>query len=300
MSVYNAERFLRESIESILTQSYSDFEFIIIDDGSTDSSREFISRYAELDARVIPLYRERKGLTKSLNEAIDRARGTFIARQDADDISLPHRLSATLDFLEANRSISAAGSWCEKIDESGRNIGRLETPVDHDQICWAMIGYTAIAHPSVVIRRECIMQYGSYDEEYIHAQDYEMWTRWIRLGARFANIPECLIEYRFSSSQISAQFATSQWNSALRGATIYINYLLSKSLKPKQVVGIRQLIAPSTIGRDAIYGVPVLLRLLRLPRFKLCMGSAEARFVLATKIAGPLIKRLIKHIVGYR
>ena len=129
MSVHNGARFLSNSIECILKQTLTDFEFIIIDDGSTNSSREIVSRYAALDMRIVWWSREQKGLTRSLNEALGRAAGAFIARQDADDISLPYRLQTMVDFLRANPSIAAAGSWCESIDDTGHVTWPIRSPL---------------------------------------------------------------------------------------------------------------------------------------------------------------------------
>ena len=190
MSVHNGAQFLSPSIESILKQTISDLEFIIVDDGSTDSSCEIIGQYAALDARIVWWHRDQRGLTKSLNEALGRARGAFIARQDADDVSLPHRLQTMMDFLTSNPSIAAAGSWCERIDFARQAMGTFNFPIDHVRISWGMIGGTCILHPSAVMRRECFARYGTYDEKYVYAQDYELWTRsdsiWCSAGERSA------------------------------------------------------------------------------------------------------------------
>jgi len=110
MSVYNAQKYLDEAIESILNQTYSNFEFIIINDGSTDKSLEIIENYAKKDSRIIVINRENKGLIYSLNEGIRKANGKYIARMDADDISLPQRLEKQVEFMEKNKNIGICGT----------------------------------------------------------------------------------------------------------------------------------------------------------------------------------------------
>lgn len=278
MSVHNGERFLRKSIESILSQTLSDFEFIIIDDGSTDRSGEIVDEYAASDARIVALHREQKGLTKSLNEALNSARGKYIARQDADDISLPRRLQTMVDFLDANPSIAVAGAWCGQIDEAGNEMWPLRFPPDHDRICWWMIGATSIIHPTAVMRHDCVKQFGVYDESYIYAQDHELWTRWIRLGARLANVPEILVKYRRSDSQVSNKYNIKQTESSAESTTKYVNFLLDDNLRRNEVLGVRQLLAWWPIEEDAVRAIPIVVRLLRVPRFRRSM-----RFALSTR-----------------
>jgi glycosyltransferase involved in cell wall biosynthesis len=278
MAVHNGERYLVDAVESILGQSFVDFEFIVIDDGSTDSTPDIIARYAREDMRFVPFRREKKGLTKSLNEAVRMARGKYIARHDADDIALSHRLSTTVEFLEANPSIAATGSWCETIDEEGASTGKIGNPVDPDQIAFAMAGYCAMIHPTMVIRRQAFADFGPYDEECSYAQDYELWTRWIRQGAKLTNVPEILVKYRRgAASQISRKHGIEQTNNAVQIASMYIDFLLSEPLPLKQVLGLRQLIGYSPIDSDAVGAVPALVRLLELPRFRSIASSSIRR-----------------------
>jgi len=283
MSVHNGARFLNEAVDSILQQTFTDFEFLIVDDGSVDSSPELLERYAALDKRIVLVRRERKGLTKSLNEGLALARGTFIARHDADDVALPHRLETMVRFMQANPSIAAAGSWCETINGEGRLLGRIEHPTDHDLIAWAMVGYNAIIHPTAVIRRRCVGLYGPYDEDYAYAQDYEFWTRWIRLGGKIANVPEILLKYRKSDDQITKKFSKHQSTNAIRGATAYITSIFPDQLKPEEVLGLRQLVNPFGVSADAVSAAPILPRLLALPRFAKVRKCSTIRRHLARK-----------------
>ena len=159
-------------------------------------------------------------------------------------------------------------------------------PVNHVQICWWMIGGTCIVHPSAVMRRECIVEYGSYDDEYIYAQDYELWTRWIRLGARLANVPETLLKYRISADQISTKYFEPQSKTAIEIAAVYINFLLSENLQSKEIVGVRQLFGWRSMDANAVCGIPILLRLMRLRRFRPWIYYAwSTRSTLAANIA---------------
>ena len=127
MSVYNGERYLRESVDSILNQTYTDFEFIIIDDGSTDSTQSIIEEYSAKDKRIITMQNnQRIHLTKSLNLGLKKARGVYIARQDADDISLPERLQTQITYMENNEDIGILGTSVELIDVKSKNIRTIK------------------------------------------------------------------------------------------------------------------------------------------------------------------------------
>jgi glycosyltransferase involved in cell wall biosynthesis len=279
MSVHNGEPFLCESIDSILGQTFANFEFIIVDDGSTDCSGEIIARYAKSDSRIVVISQRQKGPTKSLNAGIRRARGLWIARQDADDVSLPNRLQTMVDFLKLNPTVAAAGSWSEIMDETGRSLWTLKFPIGHERISWAMIGTTAIVHPSAVMKREAFVRYGVYNEDYTYAQDYELWTRWIRLGAKLANVPKVLVRYRTSANQISRKLFKDQSISSEQSAQVYINFIVGERLDPELIAGIRQLVGPWPINIAALEAIPWTRRLLRSQRFK-----RDLRFAISTRL----------------
>ncbi len=158
MSVYNGEKYLREAIDSILGQTFKDFEFLIIDDGSTDSSVEIIRSYADPRIRLIQ-NEENIGLSRSLNKGLKLARGEYIARMDADDISLPRRLAAQVGLLDKQPDIGLVGTSIQLIDCDGERMHVHRVPTTHAQILWALCFTTPLAHPSVVFRKviiECV------------------------------------------------------------------------------------------------------------------------------------------------
>jgi glycosyltransferase involved in cell wall biosynthesis len=202
MSVYNGKKYLREAIDSILGQTFTDFEFLIIDDGSTDSSADIIRSYS--DPRVRFIRNEKNmGLTRSLNKGIRLATGEYIARQDADDISLPERLEKQVRFLDQNKDVGLVGTYFFMINEAGKTIcvwNRLPEGIDLKKI---LLKGNPFGHGSVMFRAECIEKVGPYREEFKSVQDYDLWLR-ISEVYDVANIPEPLYKWRFHSKSISA------------------------------------------------------------------------------------------------
>jgi len=177
LSVYNSERFLKESIESILNQTYKDFEFIIINDGSTDRTKYILNQYKKHSKIKILENSTNIGLTKSLNKAISIAQGKFIARMDADDVSLPTRLEKQADFLEKNPKVGVVGSNYYEIDEKGKKIGEVILPSHDAQIRKVIFRFNPINHSTVMIRKKVFDELGLYNEHLRYAQDYELWFR---------------------------------------------------------------------------------------------------------------------------
>lgn len=203
MSVYNAGRYLREAVESVLAQTYGDIEFIIIDDGSTDDSPKVLREYARRDSRIRLTVRENKGLTVTLNEGLGMARGEFIARMDCDDVCLPDRLEKQVAYLRADPSIVCAGGHFELIDEKGRLLTRLRPPSDDESIQKLLLaGHTAICHPAAIMRREAVMKVGGYDPYFQTTQDLDLWLRLGEVG-RLGNVPEVVLKFRQHGGSIS-------------------------------------------------------------------------------------------------
>ncbi len=193
MPVYNADLFLRQAIDSILNQTYKHLEFIILDDGSTDNSCDIIESYSTKDKRIRAFYtKENRGIVYQLNKGISEARGRFIARMDADDISLPQRIEKQVSFLEQNSDISIVGSNVRFIVENRIFPRRSHLPLLDQEIKAYMLFFTPFYHPSVVLRIE-IFHHFRYSEATI--EDYALW---IKVLSKFnaANIEECLLIYR--------------------------------------------------------------------------------------------------------
>ncbi|HDL01964.1 MAG TPA: glycosyltransferase, partial [candidate division Zixibacteria bacterium] len=173
MSVYNDERYLSESVDSILNQTYKDFEFLIINDGSTDRSREILESYSDPRIRLVR-NDGNIGLTRSLNKGLALAMGEYIARMDADDISLPERLEKQVGFLDADSSVGVLGINSLLIDEDGNVLEKLQRPVTHDSIMAEMLTENRFVHSSVMLRKKLLKMSGYYDEKLDMAQDYEL------------------------------------------------------------------------------------------------------------------------------
>ena len=198
MSVYNGEPYLTEAIESILNQTYRDFEFIIINDGSSDTSWKIIERYAAEDLRIVPITQENIGLTKSLNKGIKLAKGKFFARQDADDLSQPTRLERQLPWLH-NRGydLCCSRTW---LLQQQRVSPRLSYWIPKGLL---MLKYNPFVHGTYLICSETLRQMGGYDERYRYAQDYELMTRWLTRGGRVKYLKDCLYQTRQLVSSVS-------------------------------------------------------------------------------------------------
>ncbi len=187
MSVFNSQTFLCECIRSILEQSYENFEFIIINDASTDRSKDIINNFT--DKRIIVIENiKRLGLTKSLNTGLKQSRGDYIARIDADDIANKDRLRVQIEYLQRNQDISILGSYVLLSTADG-NILKCLKPPEHDaDIRKILIWRNCMIHPSLMIRKKVFDLIGLYDENFIYSQDYDLCLRALH-NFKFTNIP---------------------------------------------------------------------------------------------------------------
>lgn len=199
MPVYNGELYLREAVDSILSQMFHQFEVLIIDDGSTDSTLDIIHSYK--DGRIRILKNDTNcGISMSLNLGIQNARGQYIARMDCDDVSRSDRLYKQVLFMEQHPEIGVCGSWVKTI---GGPLWSYYT--EPEQIKCQLLFANALAHPSVIMRRNVFENTGIYyDVSYNYAQDYKLWVE-LSKKVLFVNIPEVLVAYRLHSNQLSAQ-----------------------------------------------------------------------------------------------
>lgn len=201
MSVYNGEKYLREAVESILNQTLTDFEFIIINDGSTDNSTNIVQSYS--DKRIVFLQQENKGLAKSLNRGIIKGRGEYVARMDADDISHPERLERQIEFLENNPKHVLVGTNAIVIDENGCELFKSDLPSKDDELREAIridnperFYGSPFFHSSVMFRKKIAIEEGIYEEKVFHyIEDILLWIKLSKRGY-LANLSEYLLTYR--------------------------------------------------------------------------------------------------------
>lgn len=211
MSVFNNAPYLGLAIESILAQTVGDFEFLIVDDGSTDGSGAIIDAFAARDGRIRAIHQENRGLVASLNRLVNESRCELIARMDGDDIALPDRFEWQLAFLAANPDHGVVGTWTADIDKTGKPypLTGEDQPTDYATfLAWLETG-PLLCHPSVIMRRDLVQAVGGYHPAYKHCEDYDLWLR-LAERTRICSIPERLLLYRHTSSQVSSKHVVVQ------------------------------------------------------------------------------------------
>lgn len=201
LPVFNGEDHLAECIESVLYQSYTNFEFVIVDDASTDSTPQILKKYSNQDERIRVITNPvNQKQTISANTACKKSVGKYVARMDADDIALPKRFEKQFEFLEANPNVGMVGSWTDTISDNGKVIGNWKTSAEHNVLIWDLLFGASFAHSSVMIKKNSIKQVGFY--QLPQAEDYDLWSRISRI-ADVANIPEILQQKRVWSGQLA-------------------------------------------------------------------------------------------------
>ncbi|EFM11433.1 glycosyl transferase family 2 [Paenibacillus curdlanolyticus YK9] len=209
MPVYNGEKYLNQAIESILTQTYTDFELLIIDDASVDSSVELVRSYND---KRIKLVRNtvNMNLIATLNKGLKLANGEYIVRMDQDDISFPNRLKVQVEFMDLNKEVAISGSWIKTFGTKKSRV--IKPPTSYKDIKSNLIFGNCLAHPSVIMRKSSLDKFGlSYNQKFIHAEDYELWQR-ASLLVEVRNIPKVLLKYRINEQGISRVYNEIQLN----------------------------------------------------------------------------------------
>lgn len=226
MPVYNGEKYLKEAIISILNQTFINFEFIIVNDGSNDNSKNIILSFN--DNRIIYIENKKNlKLIKTLNKGLKLAKGKYIARMDADDISMPNRFQEQFDFMEKNKGIVLCGSYARKF---GIDRGTFLVPNTDKEIREAFVTHSPFIHPSVIIRSSAIKKNKIiYNEKYLHAEDYKFWLELLNVGEAY-NIKKVLLKYRTSKEQISNKYSKEQAYSSQKIRREFINNYLGQDI----------------------------------------------------------------------
>ena len=222
MSVYDGQNFLEEAMDSLLGQKFRNFEILVIDDGSEDSSWKILERYSQLDKRV-KLFRnnENIGLTKSLNFLLGKAKGEFIARMDADDISIQDRFLEEYKYLKKNKDIFLIGTGAYNINEKGLIFSQFEPLTTYEKIAKTLSWENCIYHPSIMFRNEGY----KYREKFVFSQDYDFYLVMLSIGKKMSNLEIPLLKYRINSSSISNKNREAQ-----QLLLIKLNYFISKEV----------------------------------------------------------------------
>jgi GT2 family glycosyltransferase len=200
MPNYNGETYLEESINSILNQTFKDFEFIIIDDGSIDNSVRIIKKYLKKDNRIKLLINKKNlGIIQSLNKGLKIAKGDYIARMDSDDISLPSRLEIEYQYLKKNKDIFLVGTSYQIINEEGKKLFDIQTFFPSELVRKKLLKKCIIAHPTVMFHNDGCWY---YRDKAIYCEDYDLWLRLLQKGKKMVILKEILLKYRVRKNSI--------------------------------------------------------------------------------------------------
>jgi glycosyltransferase involved in cell wall biosynthesis len=224
MPVYNSQKYLKESIDSMLNQSYTNFEFIIVNDGSTDNSVNIIEKYQKQDSRIVLINRkENLGIVHSLNEGLDIAKGKYIVRMDADDISAPNRIELQYKFMEDNPQVVVCGCYVKRFGEDDKLCSFY--PIEHKECIEYMKTNPPIPHPGAIVRTETVSSNNlRYSEEYPYCEDYKFWFELSKYG-ELANLNKTLLKYRVNKQQVSQKHAYTQANIARKvSKEVFLHY----------------------------------------------------------------------------
>jgi glycosyltransferase involved in cell wall biosynthesis len=223
MPVFNSESFLTDAIESILKQSYANFEFLIVNDGSTDNSLRILNEYKKKDKRIIIHNQENFGIERALNNGISISRGEYIFRMDSDDISTSDRIESQLKFMIAN-NIDVCGSWAKCFGSSNKII---KTNVFNKDIKTAMFFLSPFVHPTMAFKAY-VLREEKYSDTFSHAEDYYLWTRLAMKKIVFGNLPKICLYYRVHNNQVSSKERKIQESSTMKIRKLYYNSVSEK------------------------------------------------------------------------
>jgi len=229
MSVYNGEKHLKESIKSILNQSFNEFTFLIINDGSTDRTAEILESFQKTDSRIFVIQNvSKKGLAASLNIGIRASKSKYIIRMDADDVAIHTRMESQINYMEGLPEIGVCGSWVRPIGYGKKRTWKYRT--DDDGIKSNMVFGSPLCHPSVIIRRQVLEENGIFYNESLQAtQDYWLWAE-LEPYTKFKNINKVLLKYRVYNNSVSNQSR----EQTINAGKIRLNFLKELKIAPSR------------------------------------------------------------------
>lgn len=284
LPVYNGAAYIKAAIDSILAQSYSDFELIIINDGSNDESDAIIRAFT--DARISYFQQENRGLAATLNVAIDIAHGEFIARQDQDDISAANRLQVQVDFLRTNPAVGMVGSNAEIWVQGKKTDRLLEHPANDALIHFALLFDNPFVHSSVMIRRSVFGQIGGYSEDKSRQppEDYELWSR-IAREFSLANIPENLLAYCEVPNSMSRSGLNPFQDKLIKISSENIAWCTGRDVDAPEIV------AASRLAHGVYHGIP---REVRFRTIEALLGVSAKSISTKTNIPLNMLEQTLK------
>lgn len=289
LSVHNGERFLERTLESVLSQTFGDFEFLIVDDASTDETPGILEAYA--DPRIRRFRNAGNlGLTRSLNRGLDRARGGYIARIDADDLWKPEKLGRQVEWLDRHPGVTVLGTWTTEIDDEDRVVGAVRTCPLPDFLAWEMTHRSSLYHSTALMRREPVSAIGGYDDRVKFAQDHDLWTRIVMAGGRVALLPEPLVLYRRGDRQITARHTEEQLRFGIGVRSRYAEWWLGRPVPRERVEEMMRILGWSMFPVPPDPG-PALRLLLDLRRACREDASEEARAAIDRSLRRTVLRR---------
>lgn len=295
MAVYNGERYLRQAVDSILAQTWEDFEFIIVNDGSTDSTPEILESYT--DKRILVTHTPNQGLTRALSLGVKLARGEFLARMDADDISLPHRLALQKQYMDRYSSAVMVHGLVDRIDSSGRTIMRKAGNEDPDLVTrWYLVWQNRIYHSTAMIRKEILDRNGlNYRIQLRRTQDYDLWCKLSHLGGIVA-VPQVIVCHRIHTQSISHRLMRGHVNdfaSSIReNWKRYGVFISQETASELAVISNQTMVHPLTPHYHSLYSSILDL-------FDTIRQRFVKKFTVASGILEPTQARQLIHWAGY-
>jgi hypothetical protein len=310
MPVYNAEQYLREAIESILNQSFADFEFLIIDDGSIDGSVELIQTYR--DPRIRFYQNEKNsGIAFTLNRGLEMATGKYIARMDADDVAFPTRLEEQDRFMEQHPKVVLSGAFAEKIGAQGEHIDLIRVPEDNESLRIMLLFGNCFIHPLATFNRLSALAAGGYSEKDHDAEDYGLWAKLAGSG-ELANLNKVLLKYRWSGKNISAKNHSLQQSTAFTISYSAINASIGRDLpqdayrqfwyfwKLQEGFLDRKSVNELLPLWDFVAGLPGADRLLAVPWGRVALRMLRSGNTLAGLLLLMILKRKLNYDPGWK
>lgn len=261
LSVYNDAPFVERAVISVLRQTYADFEFIIIDDGSTDGSTDILRALANADRRIILVEQENRGLVASLNRGFAMAKGDLVARMDGDDECLPHRFETQLAFIDLYPEYGVVGCQQLNVDIHGQTIKLIDDyPRDFDAFLAAMEFAPIMSHPGSMISRAAFEKVGGYRAMYRHCEDYDLWLRLSRI-TKLCSVDDVLLRYCVNDEQVTIQHLL---HTAVGAAIAWEAYLRYSNDRPDPTATLPRLPAVDRLNElDAVFGEPGVGRRVR-------------------------------------
>lgn len=250
MSVYNNAPYLAQAIGAMLAQTHADFEFMIVNDGSTDESAAIIDGFAGRDARIRPIHQENRGLVASLNRMLRDARAPLVARMDGDDDCHPERLARQVAFMREHPDHGVVGTQSVSFDDAGNRWESPAFPTSDAELRTLIGSRNVMCHPSVVMRRDLVLAAGGYRRQFVHCEDRDLWLR-LSERARMTSLPDALTYYRRSPGQVSNRHIVAQ---ALGAAMAWLAHTEREAGRPDPFEGMDML--PSIDALDSLIGRP--------------------------------------------